>query len=472
MLARLPDNLLLPPLVVWYATGLGVLGTALAFGTVSHFPEIVPVFEILPITWVVIIGLLSGLMFLVLPGAINQLISSRKTLLSMVAVGLAARLILFSSEPLWEIDYFRYLWDGGMLANGKNPYVWSPENILSGHVPGSVLFLAFEADGLVDSINYPHLRTIYPPLAEIIFAATHILDAWSITSWRAVLLAFDLTSLGLLVVLLRHLDRSPLWAALYWWNPLIIQMFFNAVHMDALLIPFMLAALLFAIRLKPVLMSGLLALAVGIKLWPVLLFPALLRHGGLSHRAWIWPVGIFGVVSLIVISPLIVTGLGQGSGLTAFAETWNKNSALFGATDSLLATLFVQLSLYEIDSSKIVRVVVAGLLISISLGQARHRSTDAEILCQRIVVVTTALFMLSPAAYPWYASWVFAFLVLSPNAALLMWTATLPLYHLRFHPFFQENPTYFENGIVWLEHGPVMAMLVWQWISSRRRSGE
>ena len=40
----------------------------------------------------------------------------------MVAAGLAARLILFSSEPILEDDYQRYLWDGAVTASGLNPY--------------------------------------------------------------------------------------------------------------------------------------------------------------------------------------------------------------------------------------------------------------------------------------------------------------------------------------------------------------
>jgi alpha-1,6-mannosyltransferase len=457
------------PFVVSNAVGAVVLASVLAFTWLSYHQDAVSLFGILPITWLVVIGVLSGLVFLALPTVIKNLPINTNMVICMVGVGLAARLTLFASEPLWEIDYLRYLWDGGMLANGFDAYALSPNDILSGQVPVAVLVLAYDADGLIEHINYPHLRTIYPPLAEAIFALAYALGEWSLTSWRAVLLAFDLGSLGLMVLLLRHLNRSPLWAAVYWWNPLVIQMMFNAAHMDALLIPFMLAALLFAIRLRPVVMSGFLGLAVGVKLWPVLLFPTLFRHGGLIRRHKILALSMFGLTSLVILFPMITSGLGQRSGLTAFAGSWQTNSALFGAFEHLLTSLFSAFSLYEFDGPKLVRAILAGVLILVSLLLARSSTTRSDQLCQRVLCMTAVLFLLSPAAYPWYASWIFAFVVLAPNPAMMLWTATLPLYHLRFHPFFVENPDYFDHGIVWLEHGPVMVMLLWYRFRSHAR---
>ena len=46
-----------------------------------------------------------------------------KGLLAWVFIlGLLARLVMFASTPALEDDHYRYLWDGGVLANGFNPY--------------------------------------------------------------------------------------------------------------------------------------------------------------------------------------------------------------------------------------------------------------------------------------------------------------------------------------------------------------
>ena len=46
----------------------------------------------------------------------------------IVAMGLAARLALFASEPILEDDYQRYLWDGAVTAAGHNPFAVAPQD--------------------------------------------------------------------------------------------------------------------------------------------------------------------------------------------------------------------------------------------------------------------------------------------------------------------------------------------------------
>jgi hypothetical protein len=457
----------LSPAVRWHLAGGGALIASLAFLALSKQPTDIPIMTLHPVTWLVAIGVIAGGIFLLVPGAIDRLGTSRRMLVSMVLIGLASRLVLFGSEPLLEIDYFRYIWDGGVLAAGENPYAWSPATVLAGHAPEAISRLAREAGGIVERINYPHLRTIYPPLAEAVFALANWLGPWDLMVWRFVLLAFDLTSLALLLALLRHLGRSQLWAAAYWWNPLIIQMFFNAAHMDAILLPFLLAAMLLALRLRPAAAAAMLAMAVAVKLWPVLLLPTLLSYKRRSWRKVVGATALFVCGGLVFLTPLFVTGLGEGSGLMAYATSWERNDALFRALVDVVETALSSLDVRNIDAARLNRAIVAFVLIGLSLSLNLRPTLRPEEVCRRMIMITAALFLLSPTAYPWYYGWLLPLLVLAPMPALFVWSATLPFYHLRFHPFFIETPTFFENGIVWLEHGPVLVFLGLQWLRNR-----
>ncbi|MBT3556255.1 MAG: hypothetical protein HN491_00690, partial [Rhodospirillales bacterium] len=55
------------PFVVSNAVGAVVLASVLAFTWLSYHQDAVSLFGILPITWLVVIGVLSGLVFLALP---------------------------------------------------------------------------------------------------------------------------------------------------------------------------------------------------------------------------------------------------------------------------------------------------------------------------------------------------------------------------------------------------------------------
>ena len=72
---------------------------------------------------------LASMMGLVLLGfwALVSRLKPSMTALSLIfAVGLIARLMMFSSNPVMEDDWHRYLWDGASVANGVDPYQYAP----------------------------------------------------------------------------------------------------------------------------------------------------------------------------------------------------------------------------------------------------------------------------------------------------------------------------------------------------------
>ncbi len=51
----------------------------------------------------------------------------RRLLMLMIGLGMVFRMLLFWSTPAFEDDWYRYLWDGAVTANGYNPYAVSPD---------------------------------------------------------------------------------------------------------------------------------------------------------------------------------------------------------------------------------------------------------------------------------------------------------------------------------------------------------
>ena len=89
---------------------------------------------------------------------------------------------------------------------------------------------------------------------------------------------------------------------------------------------------------------------------------------------------------------------------------------------------------------------------------------------QQFLMATTLLFVLSPTQFPWYYLWILPFLAVHPHPALIVYAALLPLYYLRPLMAFQGFTNIFDNGIVWIQHGPVLIWLLWDWIVRRRYS--
>lgn len=373
----------------------------------------------------------------------------------IVAGGLAARLALMVSEPILEDDYQRYLWDGAVTASGENPYVAAPADARDA---GSDLErLANDSGAVIGRINHPDLKTIYPPAAQLAFAIAHVIEPWSLVAWRSVLLVCDLATLVLLLLLLRAAGRSPLWSALYWWNPLVIKELFNSAHMDAVVLPFVLGALLLAIRHRPVSAAISLGVAAGVKIWPILLLPLVLRGSGARTPVLVGATAVFAALSALWVLPVFLGGLDANSGFVAYASRWTTNSALFPALESL-AVFALPLSMPE-TAGPLVRVAIAVGLGTLAVAISLRPIAGSDDLLGRASVVVAALVLLSPAQFPWYAAWFAPFLVFRPWFGFLLLTATAPLYYLGFYFLSEQRPEIIDTVIVWLIWVPVWLAL-------------
>ena len=384
-------------------------------------------------------------------------------------VGLAARLVLFASDPILEDDYQRYLWDGAATASSINPYSHSPWDARQVGVQTPLGRLVREAGSVLPRINHPELKTIYPPVAQGAFALAHIAAPWSLAAWRGVVIAFDLGTLALILLLLNETGRSPLWSALYWWNPLVIKELANSAHMDVVVLPFVLGALLLAARKRETLAGISLAFAVGAKIWPVLLLPLILRPLAAHPRRMAGALLIFGALMALWAAPVILAELDQSSGFVAYFTQWHTNSALFPVLERAAAALLDGLGFSDVPAGLLARATITvtlGVLAGV-LSLAPLKSVDD--LVGRSSLLVGALVLLSPAQFPWYGVWLAPFLAFRPWIGFLILTATAPLYYMSFYYADLGQPEVFRFYIVWIIWVPVWAALALEAVQSRSR---
>ena len=139
-------------------------------------------------------------------------VSSAKWLIFwIVLAGLGMRIALFGSTPAFEDDHYRYLWDGAVTANGGNPYAHSPDAVWQETITTEpYASLAGQSGTVLERVNYPEYRTIYPPVTQAAFALAHWINPWSLDAWRMVVLAGEAVTLALLASLLAALGRPAL----------------------------------------------------------------------------------------------------------------------------------------------------------------------------------------------------------------------------------------------------------------------
>ncbi len=450
-----PDKLL----VLFGTAVFLLLGTIAAISPQLHSgafeKELIPVFISLLVA--------ASVVYFVAVGSFRK--NRACSLLLIILFGLGFRVLFLFSTPILEDDYHRYFWDGAVSAAGINPYEYSPREVAQGGGSEELKELGHLHGDTLGKINHPHVKTIYPPVAQFFFAVSYKISPMSLAAWRVILMAFDLVTLALLLTSLRKLGLSLQNSLIYWWNPLLVQQIFNSAHMDILALPFVLGAMLLFLCGSRGLWSLALSFAVGVKLWPALLFGMFLKPLG-RKRETLLQIFIFAVAVLIIFFPMVVFKIDSASGIVAYGKSWQNNSPFFTAVLSGWEFILEAFDIHPGHAQTHSRVGLVAIFLAWKFYVAYAIGSLG--LHRKALLIIGGAFLLIPAQFPWYYTWLLPFLCIAPSPGFLALTALLPLYYLQYYfPPDPEGGGIFGNAVVWIEFAPVWVLLAWEWLRFR-----
>ncbi len=255
----------------------------------------------------------------------------------VIGFGILFRVVMISSTPIQEIDLYRYIWDGAVVANGNDPYLFSPATVLQAiddplkaeeraGLPSLCALVRSRPalERVLETIHFGSYTSPYPPTSQLFFALSiALVDQRAVTAdyliaMKSMLVLFDVATGFLVVLLLIHVGMSPVLSMAYWWCPLLIKEIANSGHLDSIATLFTMLAIYLTIRamwpkksveaeteldreladssptqldssaclrhvwLMSLLAAVFLAVAVAAKVYPIVLFPIwaliLFRH--------------------------------------------------------------------------------------------------------------------------------------------------------------------------------------------------
>lgn len=364
--------------------------------------------------------------------------------------------ICFRISLLWippgflSDDLYRYLWDGLVQRSGINPYQYPPE-------ADELAFL--RDDSIFPMINRKGALTIYPPGAQIFYWA--MAGAWpgSVVGMKGAILAADLCSILLLLMLLRKLGIKRSNVLLYAWNPLVVVEVGLSGHLDGVMLPFLLLAILFALKGRAGLAGLFLGLAALIKLYPALLLPVL-------YRRRMWPLPATFAMSV---------ALGYwyyhdvGSQIMGYLPNY-----LGPGEENNLGLRQILLHLFGAATDEPRRFVLAftACILLLAMWQCLRKDGKAprEVIGWAVGTIALYLLLVSPSVYPWYLICLLALASLTQawwTYPWFFWSWSINLDMLAYRPDLEAYASWLRLG----EYAPLFLWLGTGWLWGHFQKG-
>ncbi len=380
----------------------------------------------------------------------------------LLIVGILFRLVFLIAEPNLSQDFYRFIWDGELIKNGINPYLYTPDQIME---QGTVSFTSMnELHEGMSSLNARHYSN-YPPVNQVLFALASILGGGSVMgsmiAMRLTVIAADLGVLYFGRKLLQNLNKANHMAFWYFLNPLVIIELTGNLHFEGVMLFFFVWALYLISKNKWLWATPIYAISIMIKLMPILFLPIFLKYFGFKKSVVFYTLVILGCSALLLpfYSPVFIDNYAETVGL--WFSNFEFNASMYNVVKKIAVSYYEAKPWELIDAygSMLTKAMVAMVLL-IALLRKNRKMED---VITSMVFALALYYFLSSTVHPWYVVFLLGFAIFTDYRFPLVWSCTIIL---SYHAY--SNPDYKEN--LWLlaiEYILVIGFFIYEMIGNR-----
>ena len=359
--------------------------------------------------------------------------------------------LLFMTPNLTD-DYFRYIWDGLLFTHGYNPYLVLPSQFIN-----SSHFVTGITESLYAGLNSPNYYTVYPPVCEFIFGLSAKLAGDNILGNVIIIrLVILLAEFGVIIFLRRLVSKlalSPNVIAIYAFNPLVIIELTGNLHLEAVMLLFLVLAIYLLVLKKQLYAALSFGLAVGVKLLPLIFLPLLIRRMGLTKSIIFY--AIVGTTLVVLFLPFYNTDLIPNflSSLRLYFQTFEFNASLY----YVLRWVGYQIAGYNIVAILGTALAVAAFIIIITIAVLEKTITWLS-LFQSMLMCLTAYFLMVTTVHPWYITSLVLISLFTSYRYPIVWSAVIILSYAAY-----RTVPYSENlWLIAVEYIVVLSCMVYE----------
>jgi hypothetical protein len=318
----------------------------------------------------------------------------------LTLAGILFRLVFWFATPNLSPDYFRFIWDGQVLLSGTNPYLFTPNQWMSGAATAFPLASTLFAG--MSELSAQHFSN-YPPINQYLFAIGAFFGGSSLGGNIIALRAITLTAdIGILVIgrkLLRKLNKAPHLIFWYFLNPMIIIELTGNLHFEGVMILFFLLGFLMLSKGKILRGALFIALSIGTKLIPLLFLPLILPWLGLRKSIPFY-IGLFVILSAVCL-PLLATEIISNylNTIGLWFSNFEFNAGLYNIAEKLANLLGIPSWKFIKQYGSAVPWVTAGSAVLLAL---HPKMLNTRYWFNGALALLTVYFSTAAVMHPWY----------------------------------------------------------------------
>lgn len=418
---------------------------------------------------------------------IIKLLKHNTNALTYLAFGFRAIFIL--AIPNLSQDFYRFIWDGRMILEGINPYLFTVESFISqGKYP---VAQALELRAGMGDLNASHF-TNYPPINQLCFLMAALFSSKSIlgsvTVMRLLIIAADFGTLHFGKKLLEKLELPPHHIFWYILNPFIIIELTGNLHFEGVMIFFLVWSLYLLYVGKWQFAAVVLALSISVKLIPLIFLPLFFQwfvkdkpldcargdhNNHLSNRSdsrlssnYIWMkltklVGFYAIIG--ITTGLLFAPFYSSEFINNYSKTvalWFQNFEFNGSLYYLAREIGYLFRGYnEIAIIGAVTPILV-ILFTLIITFFRKNKTPIELITAMLLVLSFYYFT-TTTVHPWYVATLLILSVFTKYKFPLVWSFVIILSYLAYLNLNKADKS--ENlWVIALEYVIVYSVFVWE----------
>lgn len=381
----------------------------------------------------------------------------------LLGLGIIFRLVFLFIEPNLSQDFYRFIWDGHLVANGDNPYLYTPDDLMKNMfsiIPNADVL--YEGMGSLSARHYSN----YPPLNQLLFALAAFIGGKSMFGSLLVLRStIILADIGVFYFgrrLLKNLNKSPHLIFWYFLNPLVIVELTGNLHFEGVMLFFFILSMFLLSINKWKVAAVVMACSISVKLVPLLFLPLFFKYLGWKKSIVFY--SIIGITSLVLFLPFNTPEFidNYTKTISLWFSNFEFNSSIYNIAKKIAIHFDAKPWEFIKEYGKITPILT---IATVALFTFLPKKYDLNRVLWSMMWVMTIYYFISTTVHPWYPIFLVLLSIFTTYRYAIIWSAAIVL------SYFAYSQTDFNENL-WLlaiEYTSVYGFLVYEIVTHHNK---